>query len=337
MTEVRTKLSPQVSTNSKSTRRQQLRRSFALPLILTATVGVVVRATVRDSVPYLSAVFYATPWPVLAICFFAVAGLLKRTASRTTVRMLLLSGTACVLIFGYHHYEFPAVRSVAADADSSSNRDLKVVFWNVARGLRGWDVVFDKLKSLDADVYGLAEVDPLNHDMLQRVQREFPNYEVAPFRHGMVILSRFPISSQQNLETTINAFFGSVDVEFAGQELRFIVADMHSWPLLFREAPMQTLCEIAMATADRPTVFMGDLNTPNDSVFCEKFRDEFVSPFEQQGRGFDCTWPVPLPIMAIDHLWINRLWNVKSCNLGWTWVSDHRPIISELRLPAANQ
>ncbi|APZ96294.1 endonuclease/exonuclease/phosphatase family protein [Fuerstiella marisgermanici] len=333
MTEKGTALSPQVSTNLKSARRQQLRRFFALPLILTATAGVAVRATVRDSVPFLSAVFYATPWPLLAVCFLAVAGLLKPTASRTTFRLLLLSAGACALIFFYQHYEFPADRSVAIEADSSSDRDLKVVFWNVARGLRGWDPVFDKLKRLDADVYGLAEVDPLDHDMLQRLQREFPNYEVAPFQHGMVILSRFPIASRQNIETASNAFFASADVEVAGQQLRFIVADMHSWPLLFREAPMQTLCEIAMETADRPTVFMGDLNTPNDSVFCDRFRDEFVSPFEQQGRGFDCTWPVPLPVMAIDHLWVNKLWDVKSCNLGWTWVSDHRPIISELRLP----
>jgi len=49
------------------------------------------------------------------------------------------------------------------------------------------------------------------------------------------------------------------------------------------------------------------------------------------------TWPLPLPVLDLDSIWLNdRIAAVVSEN-RWTWVSDHRPVVTEILVKSPKQ
>jgi endonuclease/exonuclease/phosphatase family metal-dependent hydrolase len=77
-------------------------------------------------------------------------------------------------------------------------------------------------------------------------------------------------------------------------------------------------------------VLMGDFNTPSDSVHFDSLRQGFQNAFETGGNGNAATWPVPLPVLAIDHIWTNRLVRVHSARHAGSVQSDHKAVFAEL-------
>jgi vancomycin resistance protein VanJ len=81
---------------------------------------------------------------------------------------------------------------------------------------------------------------------------------------------------------------------------------------------------------NEPVVIMGDVNTPSDSVQFRTLRKKFRNAFETGGRGNVTTWPMPCPVLAIDHIWtsgrveVPRAWHVSSLQ------SDQAAVIAEL-------
>ena len=96
---------------------------------------------------------------------------------------------------------------------------------------------------------------------------------------------------------------------------------------------VERVFELARETPDLPTIVMGDFNTPIDSVWFDGARDDFTHAFEQAGRGMLTTWPAPAPLLAIDHIWLSRQFRIDCASIGWSWASDHRPIVTDVLLP----
>ncbi|MGH7455080.1 MAG: hypothetical protein ACRENG_27240, partial [bacterium] len=69
------------------------------------------------------------------------------------------------------------------------------------------------------------------------------------------------------------------------------------------------------------------------SVLFESFRQYLNHAFESGGSGFAETWPIPLPVLAIDHIWVSKKIKVISCNLNWSRLSDHRPVEASIEPP----
>ena len=77
---------------------------------------------------------------------------------------------------------------------------------------------------------------------------------------------------------------------------------------------------------------MGDMNTPARSIHLDTLRKTFRNTFEERGNGFYHSWPMPLPVLSLDQVWINKRIYVGSCELQWTLHSDHRPMVCTLSL-----
>jgi len=75
---------------------------------------------------------------------------------------------------------------------------------------------------------------------------------------------------------------------------------------------------------------MGDFNTPVDSVFVAPLAERLTNAFQARGNGYYVTWPVPLPVLSLDQVWASREVELRDCELGWTWRSDHRPVVVTL-------
>ena len=319
-------------------------------ILAVVLIGLCVRISVRDEVPYLATIYYSTPLSLLFFGSVTAWLLLRKQCSAVTRYTLTALTIGCAVAFGMLHYHTPMPTDSAQSAaaidviEGNENRSrsaMRIAFWNVARGRFGWDAVFEAIEDFDADVIGLVECTEPWGKLTDRLQTDFPDYEVARFDHGMVILSRFPIVSFENREckvANINslkpiAYFGLAHLRMGAHSLPVIIADIDSDPLYFRKRPIESLLSIANEFQNQPTVILGDFNTPTDSVFVAGLRTDYANAFEQAGHGIDCTWPVPFPVMAIDQMWVSRHWKLRTTRLGWSWLSDHRPIISDVLLP----
>ncbi len=81
-------------------------------------------------------------------------------------------------------------------------------------------------------------------------------------------------------------------------------------------------------------MLLGDFNTPVDSVWLSAIRARFDNAFEVAGNGILATWPLPLPVLALDQVWVSDQLGVSCAKIGWSMLSDHRPVFTEIRFEA---
>jgi len=308
----------------KRPRRSSILDALAAALLAAGGIGLAVDLTVRDGVPLASSVFYALPLPLVSALILA-AGLLwlgnrrRRIAVGCALAALLTAGLWAREAF--HAHECPPGRD-----------GVLVMMWNTARGFGGWSAVAERVASFDADIVGLVEAGGSGDDRRAFWKKFFPGYEVQLHGGGLVILARGHILEHRTLRLDGSSSCGEVWIEIAGRRVRVLLVDAVVRPFSDRSEMLATVFDLARTSPDVPTIVMGDFNTPVDSVWFENARRDFVQAFEQAGDGLMATWPVPLPVMAIDHVWVSRQTKVLCAYLGWTWASDHRPVLARVSL-----
>ena len=46
------------------------------------------------------------------------------------------------------------------------------------------------------------------------------------------------------------------------------------------------------------------------------------------GVRYGTPWPVPFPVLSLDHIWLSRDLRALRCAHGGSWLSDHRAVIA---------
>lgn len=301
--------------------------------------------TLRDRVPGLAAVFYATPPIVLGVLLLGMAGLgvgwpssaflLKfqisdfksQKAGRPRGAILLATavlGCVCVGVWLFGNFRWASVPKPPPEA-------LKVVFWNVGRGqFAGWDRIAEQLSRFEADVLALAEANAEEVQTREFWQVRLPGYSPLPLRGGFVLLVKGDATQQSAGQLANAGRFRRVAITVRGVRFDMILADIVSDPLQPRQPPLGKLFEIMEAQAATPTLVVGDFNTPPTSVCFDAWRADWSRAWEVAGRGYQATWPQPLPMLTLDHVWGNSGVTFHRCVCGWSRCSDHRPVIVEL-------
>lgn len=314
-------------------------------------VAAVMDVTLRDRVPGLAAVFYATPPIVLGVLLLVMAGLgvgwppsavlLKSQISdskfqktgrpRAAILRVLIVATAmlgCVFVgvWLFGNFRWASVRTTPPDS-------LKVVFWNVGRGqFASWDRIAEQLSRFDADVLALAEANSDEVQTREFWQSRLLGYSPLPLHGGMVLLVKGEATQQAAGQLAKAGRFRRVAVEARGVHFDIILADIISDPLSPRGPPLGKLFEIMQAQGAKPTLVVGDFNTPPTSVCFDAWRKDWSRAWDVAGSGYQATWPQPLPVLTLDHVWGNRGLTFHRCVCGWSGCSDHRPVIVELTL-----
>ena len=203
------------------------------------------------------------------------------------------------------------------------------------------------LRSLDADVVGLQEVDGAYHlrdgaDQLEILRRETgmysalgPTLESESRYYGNAILSRWPIGAVRHHDLAVEGCEprGALDADIIadGFSIRMIVAHLG---LRERERRIQAerlLARLAPPHAT-PVVVVGDFNFWwQRSTALARLRG---------GLGFSAplrTFPSRLPVLPLDRIWVDppdlvRATRVNDSRLARV-ASDHLPIMVSLSLP----
>jgi endonuclease/exonuclease/phosphatase (EEP) superfamily protein YafD len=277
----------------------------------------------RDSRETVQLLYYTTPWLVQFAGFAALA--LWDQAGRRSRWQTVGAVCATLSLMGW------LVGSWRGSPPVSGARDLRVVHWNVARPAMRFPQIGEYLREIVADVIALAEWQPRKGGDLQKWRAAFPGYQLDVIPGNMLLLARGEIVVGNRGMLHAGSYYGLATVKLGGRECVILQADVYGGPLASREEPLRQLTSLAVEHAGQPLILLGDLNTPRESWHLTGLRKHYRHAFEAAGRGYAETWPMPLPVLGLDQVWVGAPLEVLSCQHGVSPFSDHRPVIVDLR------
>ncbi len=294
-------------------------------LVVACWLAAAVDWVVRDRWIWAAVVFYATPPSLLGVFSLTLAGFgWKRKQKRAFVSSAVLLGVVLVGLWVLENFR----SEISHGAPPNS---IRVLFWNVGRGDFGsWEEISQQLNLFDADVIALAEATADEVQTVEFWQSRLPKYQPLPLGGGLLVLAKGQIGSRGAATLAGGGRFRRVAVKVRAVELDLILADIISSPLRSREPPLRKLAEVLAAQRNRPTLVVGDFNTPPNSVWFDDWRTEWTHAWDVSGEGYRATWPLPVPILTLDQVWGNREIEFHRCIGRWSNSSDHRAVVVDL-------
>ena len=302
---------------------------IALGLAATVVGGIAVRLTIKDGFLPLAPVFYALSVPTLVILGAAATLFAAMVLGlRLTLKRLALIA-ALATVAGLY-------AAVFLFQDATFDDRPRLVLWNAANGAAGWDGVAD---ALDDNHPTLAVLIESGHgetegggDVFWR--ERFSDHFVARLGEGITVLSRGPIGRTATTELPGGGTAATIRTQVGGERVAVLAVDLPANPTTDRGPALRRVAELAAELAEsRPTIVAGDFNTPPESVhFGALRRAGFNHAFERHGSGYAATWPVPAPVLHLDHVWLSPGFDVGEAWHGWTVHSDHRPVLVPARV-----
>jgi len=285
-------------------------------------IALVVRVVFKDRLPGVAILYYMSP-PILvmAACLLAAIGWRIRGRKKLATAFALL---AVALI-----WSVPGAS--AFRRHDAKPHSLRVLTWNVEGRVRWASQLAEVALRYDPDIIGLVEAGNSKQRTRRAWQQAFPGYTITRSHGETILLCKKDIASVRTGSAGSHGVFQHIKVNYDGGFLNIILADVESDPRISRAATIQELTMVAESLTG-PTLLMGDFNTPADSVHFQQVRKTFVNAFETCGSGYAATWPMPYPVLHIDHVWCRDV-QIQACEHGWPEFSDHRPVIVHLASP----
>lgn len=308
---------------------------------LVAFLAVIAHFFLLDRFPLFRTIWYALPRPVLALLMMILAAW---WISQNRIPLGIACGLASVA-FAVLWLRSDFVRE--APLGCGAEESLRVVFWNVARPDSPAEIAPRVAEILSArpDIIGIVEGTTQVETNRRRSKTEaarigetfratwrdlLPGWEIRVLPEGMIVAAKHPIRLIGWNEIAEKTQYATVQVATSRGVVRVMLADVDGNPLLSRAPVIDSLLGEAKEP-DEPVVIMGDFNLPRDSVLFDRFEDAgFEHAFDVAGTGNRSTWPVPLPVMALDHVWIRGLEPCRT-RLESSRISDHKRIVVDLR------
>lgn len=303
--------------------RQSLRlfRNFLSGLFISCLA---IRFLVKDWIEAFSVVYYATPLPILAI-FSLILGLIWLLSKRIrAAKFYFIFTIACLIAWSYESF------SLNSRAPTPSN--LKLFFWNAARNKKAGEIA-DYVNRFNADVIGIVEAGTKTKKARNLLKNAFPSYNVEILTGEMAFITRGEILAKESGSLGRRGRFNLLKVALNGEQFHVLLVDIDGDPLRSRAPAFEPLAKMIRAYSQANLIVMGDFNTPLDSFLFDSFRQYLTHAFESGGNGFAETWPMPLPVLAIDHIWVSKKIKVVNCNLNWSRLSDHRSVVANIEPP----
>jgi len=285
-------------------------------LSLCVAIALAVRLTVKDATVVSGMIFYASPLPVLmVVTAITLAGFLclkqRRPAWRSAILLVILS-----VWWVAQDWRF------SSTGPTQNSKAIQVLYWNVAR--RGdLSASIELIRSVNADIIGLAEVAGETEERRAEFRTSFPDYSVSVMGGGLYLLTRGESSEVTAVTLDRSSIARLVTVRINGEDWPLAIVDIFANPLRSRARAFTRLQEVCDSEESRPLIVMGDFNTPPDSFHLHAFREKYRLVFDVVGQGYSGTWPVPVPLMQLDHIWVSNEVAPVSIQKRYSFASDH--------------
>lgn len=194
-----------------------------------------------------------------------------------------------------------------------------LVHWNALDGDLNWPGAQQHLVQQHADIYVLSE--PPDAAALERLRTSLGSDYSAQRLGNMAMVARGSMSEFESLVQSkrieVHTFEWAVD----GQVLRMFGVDLVSSIFVARD-PLLRQVNALIATY-KPDIIVGDFNAPRRSLGLCDLPAGYRHAYNECGAGPGYTWPVPIPVYALDQCILGVRIAPTSYNLSTTW-SDHR-------------
>ena len=207
---------------------------------------------------------------------------------------------------------------------------LRIVHGNVFNGHAGPERIGDAVLGDEADVLAFSEW-TREAEIRALADRVLPGATTWA-RGNRAIVTRFPIEHREAISLHgRQALFSTLRVD--GRELDVLFVDLPAAPWIDRWPHVGSIeAWLRGRSDDRPLIVLGDFNTPRDSRTFRGLRERLDHAYELGGAGWPYTWPVPIPVRAVDHLWVSNGIRVHEYRLRASPWSDHSRQVTTLSL-----
>nr|AYM52730.1 endonuclease/exonuclease/phosphatase family protein [Archangium disciforme] len=260
--------------------------------------------------------------------------------------LLLLGPLACVT--------GPGIRPPAAPLTSVQREagELRVMTFNIQSGARGLENVARVIRASVPDVVALQEVDvgstraggvdqvaELSRLTGLRHRAHFRTTELYGGAYGIALLSRFPLEAlaQYPLPVPDGAeprTLAHAVLQVDGREVSVYLTHLIRRPFNGDARVRQSALVARLMAADaRPKLLLGDLNDDPGSRPIRLLRRTLRDVVATTG-GAEGTYPLPLflPTLRIDYVLACDAFTPVSSRVLRVEVSDHYPVVADLRL-----
>ena len=233
---------------------------------------------------------------------------------------------------------------------------LRVMTFNVKSCAEGLEEVAAAIRAARPDVVALQEVDNGTTragglDQARELARllDFPYATHIPTTqlhggdYGMALLSRVPVKSLERrplpvargLEPRVIA---RAILDVGGTEVSLYKAHLSAMPQWGKLRAEQAELVARMIAADpRPAILVGDMNDTASSAAVRVLSSRLRDTWLEAGKGPAGTYPLPLiGSLRYDYVFASDEFEVRRTVVMQGKASDHHPVVSDLRLPAAS-
>jgi endonuclease/exonuclease/phosphatase (EEP) superfamily protein YafD len=294
-------------------------------------LGLLLQYGLKDHFFGLRLLFYAMPKP----CLLALAVTLlvwPKISQRSRIAALF---AACVLASSWLTSSWRMEHPKMAHRDPAS--EVRILYWNLCRPSGLHEGMVELMREFDPHI--AAFVEPGRHDMetkCKAYESMLPGYKAAWMPRGILWFSKVPSRYRARGKLEGAGAFARFDVHELGPTFPVVVADVHPHPFHWRKGQLEEVLEHSLGRSD--AILVGDFNTPLESALLKDYRARFTHALEAGGQGFKETWPVGLPLLSLDHLWLGQDWEVVEAKKVWKLQSsDHAALLVTLRRKVAGE
>jgi vancomycin resistance protein VanJ len=225
--------------------------------------------------------------------------------------------------------------------------EMSLLHWNVMWGGHDppkWRETAAKIVGHDPDLVVLSEA-PSDEMVADALSGAGPRWNVVyitnppktRYWYNPMVCSRGPLKIERRVEIRNGAAM-SVLAEVKGRTVRLLVVDGKSDPRILRTPMLHDIaaaCDDAARRGEPFDVIAGDFNSTGRSIGFDAVANAGELGYRRAATyaGWRATWPFPLPLFDIDHVWVRNRPRVLGCELFSSRRTDHRGQFVRLALP----
>jgi len=270
----------------------------------------------RDAILPTALLFYV-PSPLVALLLLAVALVARfRRLPWLRIAVSALAPAAVALLIECRW--LPATAAPVA-----GGAPLRVVHWNVSGGWVAPELQAREIARLRPDLVVLSEAP---ERVARRVAPALPGFRHETFG-SLTLLARELLDGEwlerdRRLQV-VRGRFG-----WGGRSWSVFAVNLGSSLLEPRDPSLRRV--VAQLEARRPDLVVGDFNAPRRSRALGRLPPGWRHAYDEAGAGWSATWPVPVPLLAIDQTLVGPRLRATGYRLTGTPWSDHRLQLVEL-------
>ena len=295
----------------------KLKKNYKAYLLIGYVFLLLVHLFLKDHIFPISIFFYAAPLPILIFSGLFLVILYFRRKNYRTILLIVI----CLLTFHWMSHYYLSSKTVSKDSNA------KILFWNLAkREQLSVNDISEQVFKYQPELLTFVEAPHTTLKNLDALKKALPHYNFEILKGAMLVAVKGKVELLDfNLKEDAYKI-NLLNIETPNLDLKVMITDLTANVLVNKKAPLEFVMNYAeLNDAD---IIVGDFNAPYESVFFRPYESNFIS-FHHYNNGFTATWPLGIPLLELDHVWLSKRHDPIKLNKYYREASDHAMLISE--------